>query len=106
VLPDVGSEGVQENEADGFETTHTTSFCVIVALQPAASVIIIPISEQELPSNKLLNVLPLPAETPSKYQTQLLPNGFDVFVKPTESGEHPVVELVVKLGIGNAFIVT
>ena len=78
----------------------------MVALQPAASVIMIPISEQELPSNKLLNVLPLPAETPSKYQTQLLPNGFDVFVKLTERGEQPVVELVVKLGTGKAFIVT
>jgi hypothetical protein len=106
VFPEVGSEGVQENEADGFETTHTTSFWVMVALQPAASVIMIPISEQEFPSNKLLNVLPLPEETPSTYQTQLLPNGFEVFVKLTESGEQPVVELVVKLGIGNAFIVT
>ena len=106
VLPDVGSEGVQENDADGFETAHTKSFCVIVALQPAASVIIIPISEHEFPVNKLLNVFPLPEGAPSRYQTQLLPKGFDVLVKLTDKGEQPVVALVVKLGIGNAFIVT
>jgi hypothetical protein len=66
----------------------------------------IPISEHEFPSNKLLNVFPLPTGLPSRYQTQLLPSGLDVLVKFTESGEQPVVELVVKLGIGNAFIVT
>ena len=77
-----------------------------MALHPAASVTIIPTSEQEFPVNKLLNVFPLPAGAPSRYHTTLLPKGFDVFVKLTESGEHPVVELVVKLGIGNALMVT
>jgi hypothetical protein len=66
----------------------------------------IPISEHEFPSNKLLNVFPLPTGLPSRYQTQLLPRGLDVLVKLTDSGEQPVEELVEKLGTGNALIVT
>jgi hypothetical protein len=63
-------------------------------------------SEQEFPSNKLLNVFPLPAAAPSKYQTQLLPNGLDVFVKLTDNGEQPVVALAVKLGMGKELMTT
>jgi hypothetical protein len=106
VLPDVGSTGLQLKDAEGLDTTQTTSFCVIVALHPAASVTIIPTSEHEFPSNKLLNVFPFPEGAPSRYQTQLLPSGLDVLVKLTDKGEQPVVALVEKLGTGNALIVT
>jgi hypothetical protein len=66
----------------------------------------IPTSEHEFPVNKLLKVFPLPEGAPSRYQTQLLPNGFDVLVKLTDKGEQPVVALVEKLGTGNALMVT
>ena len=90
--------GDHEKDADGFGFTQTKSVMVMLWLQPAASVIIIPISSQALPVNVSEWVLPLPAGVPFTYQTQLLPKGFEVFVNVTESGEQPFVVLAVKLG--------
>jgi hypothetical protein len=102
----MGSIGNQLKDAEGFGFTHTKSVIVILWLQPAASVIIIPMSSHELPVNISLCVFPFPAGDPFTYQTQLLPSGLEVFVKVTERGEQPLVVLAVKLGCGNAFTVT
>jgi hypothetical protein len=98
--------GDHTNDAEGFGFTQTKSVIVILWLHPTASVIIFPMSSHELPVKISLSVLPLPAGLPFTYQTQLLPKGFEVFVKVTERGEQPSVALAAKLGCGKAFTIT